>query len=142
MNCSHCDQPLPDKYPAAYCPFCGKDLPSESPDPAKELPPAKIRWIWFWVTLLTPPVLTLLSALLVRLAMPAGARNEGISPMVALIGSGIGGIASGTIIGIKLGRTIPARIGISVLCSGVMCVVCIILCFFGCNLGGYRIVFE
>ena len=72
--------------------------------------------------------------------MPANASDEGISPAVALIGSGIGGIASGIIVGIKRGRTIPARIGISVLCSGVMCVVCIILCFFGCNLGGYQFI--
>ena len=129
---------LPENHVAGICPHCGHDLPSTNPAPPGEPPPLKIKWLWFWIALIAPPVLTALSALLARQAAPEHASNESLSPAVALIGGGLGGIVCGIVIGTRLGKTTAARVGLSLLFSGIMVVVSIMLCFFGCTLGGYQ----
>ena len=142
MNCPHCNQPVPENYPASYCFHCGQSLPPASPDPASILPPVKIKWRWFWLALLAPPVLTMLSALVMQLAWPAMAGNEPISPVVAFSVSIIGGIASGIIIGIKRGQTKSERIINSIVCSIVFSIVCLVLSIAGCSAGGYHFVIQ
>jgi hypothetical protein len=134
MNCSFCKQILPENHAASICPYCGHNLPSTNPGPATELPPFKIKWLWFWLALIAPPILTALSAALTRRS-----SNEDLSLAVGLIGGGIGGIVCGVVIGIKLGKTTPARVVLSLIFSGIMAVVSIMLCFFGCTMGGYQL---
>jgi hypothetical protein len=38
-------------------------------------------------------------------------------------------------------RTLPARIALSILMSAIMIIACIMLCFFGCGIGGYQMRF-
>ncbi len=141
MTCPHCHQPIPDNNPACYCCHCGRGLPAAESDPAHALTPFRIKWRWFWLALLAPPVLTLLSALLMRLAAPT-ANNESVSPFIALVGSAGGGIAGGIIVGLKRGETIPERVLTSIACAVAFSVLCLILSFAGCNLGGYHFVIR
>jgi len=141
MNCPHCQKELPINYGARWCPFCGKDLPAsatyavEPPPQSPILSPVKINWLIFFVVLLAPPLLTMLSASLV------GGRNEQVSPGIGLYGGGAAGIACGIMLCLRLGKTLLARVVLGILLSGVMMVVCIMLCFLGCNLGGYQLRF-
>jgi hypothetical protein len=130
MNCPHCQKELPENYSAMWCPFCGLDL---SPvKPLQEASPFKIYWPFFFVALLLPPFLTLVSALCFR------SSNEGVSPMVGMIGGAIGGIICGAMIGCQGSTKLPIRIVLGVVMSAVMIFVCILLCFFGCTAGGYQ----
>ena len=138
MNCPHCNQPVPENHPASYCSSCGWGL---APDTAKlpnALPPVKIKWLWFWMALMAPPFLTLLSALVVKQTMPAHASNESISPLVALVSAALGGTACGIILGLRQGRTISSRIVISLVWAAVLFIVCLIVCCVGCGFGGYQ----
>ena len=138
MNCPFCKQILPENHAASVCPYCGHGLPSANPAPANEPPPFKIKWLWFWLALIAPPVLTALSAMLMRQGSPGHASNESLSPAIALIGGGIGGIVCGIVIGTRVGKTTAARVVLSLIFSGIMVVVSIMLCFFGCSMGGYQ----
>jgi hypothetical protein len=135
MNCPSCQQILPENHAAGVCPHCGHDLASTNPAPVTtEPPPFKIKWLWFWLALITPPVLTALSALLTK-----HTSNDGLSVAVGFFGGGIGGIVCGIVLGIKVGKTTPARVVLSLIFSGIMVVVCIMLCFFGCSVGGFQL---
>ena len=139
MNCPFCKQTIPENHTASVCPYCGHELPSINPPSVPEVPQLRIKWVWFWTGLMAPPVLTALSALLMRQTSPGHATNESLSPGIALIGGGIGGILCGIVIGTRLGKTQGARVGLALLFSAIMIFVCIILCFFGCSLGGYQL---
>src|ERR1700759_4394447 len=103
MNCPHCQDPLPDNYPATFCPFCKGDFPWRASHLPEALPPSQVSWLWFWLAILGPPLLTMLSAFLFKLS-----SNDGVSVAIGLFGSIAGGIAGGIILGLKLGRTIAA----------------------------------
>jgi hypothetical protein len=137
MNCPSCKQLLPEGQVSGACPHCGHDLPVTGQAPASEPPPFKINWLWFWIALIAPPVLTALSALLMRQGS-GNASNEGLSPAIALIGGGLGGLVCGIVLGVKLGKTSPSRVVLSLVFSGIMVIVSIMFCFFGCSLGGYQ----
>jgi len=138
MNCPHCQKELPENYGARWCPFCGKDLPAsatyavEAP-PSASLKPVKINWLIFISALLIPPMLTMLSALL------TGSRNDPVSPVVGLCGGVAAGIYCGVVLGLRFGETSLGRIVCGVLLSMPMVIVCVMLCFFGCTIGGYQI---
>jgi len=138
MNCQHCQKELPENYGAVYCPFCGKDLALDNPGALHELPPVRFNGLLFLSALLLPPLLTLLSAALMRFVFLTKPTNEGISPCVALVGGCIGGVICGVLLGMKAGRNLPAKISLSILFSAIMMIVCVALCFFGCGIGGYQ----
>jgi hypothetical protein len=141
MNCPYCKQILPENHAAGICPYCGHNLPSANPGPTTTAGP-KPGWLWFWAALLGPPVLTLLSALLMKQAAPSHASNESLSPAVALLGGGAGGIVCGIILGVRLGKNPGARVALALLLAFIMVPVCIMTCFFGCSLGGYQMDFK
>ena len=135
MNCPHCQRELPENYGAAYCPFCGQNLPPENQiaeSSAKKLAPIRFHVMIFFLLLLLPPIVTMISAWLVQ------SQNEPYSLCIGFFGGGAAGIACGIMLGLRLGRTVPARILLSLFFAAIMAVVCIMLCFFGCNLGGYQ----
>ena len=140
MNCPHCQKTLPENYGATYCPFCGMGIPvGESPLPVNgpSLAPVRIRWLVFFAVLLAPALLTLLSSFLGR-----GHDNENISPIIAIVG-GIGAaIACGVMLGLRIGRTVATRVGLSLLFSCVFAPMSVTLCFFGCMVGGYQLQFH
>jgi len=140
MNCPHCQKELSENYGAAWCPFCGKDLPTENSKPLQELPPVKFNWRMFLCALLSPALLTLLSAAAMRFIL-SKPMNEGVSPWVGFVGGTIGGIICGVMLGFQGGKNLPVRILLSILMSAVMIVVCIMLCLFGCGIGGYQMRF-
>jgi hypothetical protein len=136
MNCPHCQQELPENYGAAWCPFCGKNWLPEA-KPFQKLPPVKFRWRLFLCVLLSPALLTLLSAATMRFVISSHPTGEGVSPTIALAGGTIGGVICGVMLGWN-SRTLSARIALSVLMSAIMIIVCIMLCCFGCGIGGYQ----
>ena len=141
MNCPNCQKKLPEKYDAAYCPLCGKNLPPNPSEQARELPTVKFNRLLFFGALLIPPVLTLLSAALMRFVVLVSSTNEGVTPMVAIVGGCIGGAICGAHLGVKAGKNIPARIGFSIVFSAMMIPVCVTLCCVGCGIGGYQMRF-
>jgi hypothetical protein len=139
MDCPHCHQTLAPGYPAAWCPFCGKDLLPDA-KPLRKLPPVKFNWRLFFCALLCPALLTLLSAAAMRFLILPQPTNEGVSPMIALVTGAIGGVICGVMLGFN-SRNLPARIALSILMSVIMIIVCTMLCFFGCGIGGYQMRF-
>jgi hypothetical protein len=135
MNCPHCQKTLPENYSASYCPHCGKAVRPAVPvagDPP--LTPIKIHWLIFFVALLGPSVLTMLVAFLTR------EHSGGDAPVAtAFIVGGLGGIASGVMLALRLGSTIGLRILLGLVFSGVLAVVCITLSCVGCLTGGYQL---
>jgi hypothetical protein len=140
MNCPHCQKELPQDYGAVDCPFCGRNPSPEiihgASHAAKPLAPIKFHAVAFFLTLLAPPILTMLTAWLVH------QQNESYSVAIGFFGGGAAGIACGIMLGLRLGKTLPTRIVLSLLLMAVMAVVCILLCFVGCNFGGYQMRFN
>lgn len=136
MNCPHCHNVLPEKYGATYCPFCGIGLPSDQLAEATgvfPLSPVKIRWWLFFGALLAPPLLTFLTAFILR-----EQTSEDTAPLVAVLGAAAGGITCGVMLGLRFGNSVPLRVGLGFLFSCLMVVVCFTLSFCGCMVGGYK----
>jgi hypothetical protein len=137
MNCPHCQQPLPEKYGASYCPHCGGAVqPQDLLVAIPQLRPIKINYFLIFGALLFPPLLTMLVAFL-----GSGHSNEQASPAIAFFGGAAGGIASGIMLALRLGRTTGTRVLLGILFSAVFVVVCVMLSFFGCMIGGYQFTF-
>jgi hypothetical protein len=137
MNCPHCQQALPEKYNASYCPHCGGAVqPTEPAIVETALKPVKIKWWVFLAVLLGPPLLTLLVAFLGK-----GTRDDEISPIIGLVGGGAGGIAFGIMLALRLGRTATSRVLLGMVFSVVFAVVGITMSCFGCLAGGYQLSF-
>jgi hypothetical protein len=137
MNCPHCQKELPENHSVESCPFCGQNAPPQKIDgvgPGETLlAPVKFRAVVFFLVLLGPPILTMISARLIH------AQDQSISVGIGLFGGGAAGIACGIMLGLRLGSTLPARIALCLLFVAVMTFVCIMLCFIGCSLGGYQL---
>jgi hypothetical protein len=101
------------------------------------LMPVKISWLMFFGVLLAPPLLTLLVAYVTR-----GQSNQPISPLIALFGGAAAGIGCGIMLALRLGKTLAARVVVGILFSVVFAVVCIMLSFGGCMIGGYELFNE
>lgn len=136
MNCPHCNKPLPENYTASYCPHCGGAVrPEELVAVASSdtsLVPVRVSWLIFFGVLLAPALLTAFSVFLGK-----GHSNEQASPVIAFFGGAAAGIACGVMLGLRIGRNVGTRIMLSILFSGVLAVVCIMLSFFGCMAAGY-----
>lgn len=135
MNCPHCQKELPENYDAAYCLYCGRSYSPEGNQTLQTLPPVKLNAKAFFLLLFIPPILTLISAWI------AHVQNEPYSKIIGFFGGGAAGITCGIMLGLRIGKTLPARIGLAVFFSAVMAIVCVALCCFGCNLGGYQMRF-
>lgn len=139
MNCPHCQKPLPEKYGATYCLHCGVALPPQEPPvitSAAPLPPVKISWLLFFGALLAPPLLTFLAAFVLR-----DQTSEQAAPWIAIVGAAAGGVVCGIMLGLRFGNSVSWRFGLSLLLSCLMVLVCFILSFGGCMVGGYKISF-
>jgi hypothetical protein len=91
---------------------------------------ARFRWLLFLAVMLSPVVLTVLTVLL-------GARSGETAPMIAVFGGGAAGIICGILLGRWLGKTMPAKIIISLLFALTMVVVCIGMSCGGCLASNY-----
>jgi hypothetical protein len=138
MICPHCQKEMPHDHGAVYCPLCGKDLASKS-GLGREPSPVKFNARLFFCALLLPSILTLISAAIMRSLFSGTVVNEGVSPMVGLAGGALGGVICGILLGRKTSTGLLERIFGSLIFSAVMIVVCVMLCWFGCNLGGYEL---
>ena len=117
MTCPQCHKELPEDQKGKRCPFCG-------------LLAMRFNWPLFLCGLLLPPILTLIAA------VPAIARmTEDVSPMVGVLGSVGGGIICGVAYAFGSTDSVPGRVILGVFASGVMFVVCLMLCLFGCAIG-------
>jgi hypothetical protein len=125
MNCPHCQQPLPESHTNAICCYCQREL-TPGPLSAGDAPTVGRRWAWFFILLVAPPILSLLSAFV----------HEAISPWIAIVSSVLSALAGGILLGSQIGKTRYARIGFVVLFTPLMFVVCLVLSMFGCTLGG------
>jgi predicted permease len=128
MTCPRCQKELQEGQKGKRCPHCGWFA-------------SRFKWLAFLCALLLPPLLTLLSATIMRLAM-SNPRDEGLSPFVAVIGGAIGGIICGILLAFRATKNIRHRVVLSALLSAVMIVVCLALCLFGCTAGGYQFTID
>jgi hypothetical protein len=133
MICPHCRSELPETSGTGCCPVCGKDLPGAiTIGPATGLKPYKINAFKFFLALLGPTVLTLLSALVFT------GPNAPIPVFVGLVGGGLGGMICGIMLGCRSSDLLGGRIFSSLIFSAMFAVVGIVLCTFGCGFGGYQ----
>ncbi|HXC34906.1 MAG TPA: hypothetical protein VNV43_03475 [Candidatus Acidoferrales bacterium] len=124
MTCTHCKKELSEDQKGNRCPFCGA---------AK----ARFHWLVFLCALLLPPLLTLVSADTMRhtLSKPV---DENVSPTITWIGGAIGGIVCGLLLAFRATKSIPLRVFLSIVLSGLMIAVCVTLSLCGCAVGGYQ----
>ena len=94
-----------------------------------------MHWLIFFAVLLAPVIGSCIAGAL-------DSRNGGIAPGIAMIGGGIAGIVSGTMLGCRIGRTTPVKVILSVVFSGAMVAVCVGMSCFGCMVGGYQMSFH
>src|SRR5438270_10292279 len=85
------------------------EMPSAAPDSAR---PA-IKWLPFLLALLAPPLLTILAAVSLD-------HKGGAAVAIAFLGSGVGGIVCGAMLGRRFGTTPQSRIGLGILFSIIM----------------------
>jgi drug/metabolite transporter (DMT)-like permease len=104
-----------------------------SPEPAPQIPRAKINWLIFFAAMFVPTVITILS-------VQTGSKDT--PPIVALLGSGVSGIICGAMLGRRFGRTPETKIALGVVFILVMGAACIAMNCFGCLAGGYKMDFR
>lgn len=143
-SCPHCNKEYPANYEARYCPYCGAARP-ETVTPAggpgssstihasNDVQPIKISWLIIFGALLAPPLLTALVAFLAK-----GHTNESLSPLIGFFGGGLGGVAFGIMLALRISRTSAARVLLGILFAVLFAIVCITLCCFGC-LASYQL---
>lgn len=106
------------------------------PGPAtrQERPPIRppFRWRQFIGLLLGPGGLTALTALL-------DSSSNSPAPAVALLGSLVGGLGIGVILGRRWGRNAAGQILVGLLLAVVGAVVCLTIATFGCLASGYQL---
>jgi hypothetical protein len=61
------------------------------------------------------------------------------APVIAVLGSGLAGIISGAMLGRYFGKTLQARVALSILFALVLGVVCIAMSCVGCLASGYQL---
>ena len=94
--------------------------------------PARFNWLLLLAMLSAPAVLTVLTVLL-------GAKSGDPAPVAAFFGGSAAGIVCGIMLGLRLGKTTPAKIALSLLFALVMSVVCIGMSCGGCLVSGYQL---
>lgn len=105
--------------------------PPEIPGPPRTARP-RFKWWLLVVVLLSPVLLTALSVWLID-------RKGDTSPSIAVLGGGLAGIISGTMLGRYIGKTPQVKIVLSILFAAIFGVVCITMSCFGCMASGYNL---
>ena len=110
-------------------------LPPSLPDDAPGRRPARPPFpaVLFYAALLGPPILTFLAVL---------SRNDGLTIGVALIGSGLGGLVCGAMLGQRVAQTTAGKVLFSILFVCLFCGAILTMSFFGCAAGGYSMNFR
>jgi hypothetical protein len=137
MNCPHCQKPIPENNAVSVCPHCGGAAQYPEPPAFVPLPPVKINWFIFFLVLIGPPLLTLITAYLGK-----DHRGQSVPPFIGFFGGGAAGIACGVMLARRLGTTSSARVLLGILFAGIFAVVCIMLSVLGCGAGGYQVDFR
>jgi uncharacterized membrane protein len=122
MICPRCQKEMPDDQKGKRCPFCGS-------------PATRVNWWLFLGALLLPPVLTLLSAVMMRLIL-SDPMAGGVSLIVGLVGSVVVGIFCSVTLVRGLTGNKGSRVAGLILFAPIMILVCLTLCLFGCAFGG------
>ena len=110
------------------------NAPQADPVVPVEPPRARFAWLLFLLALFVPPMLTTLAALMDRKGASA--------PALMFLGGAAGGIVAGTVLGCRIGGSTRMKVGLSVIFAGIMAVVVITMCGFGCAAGGYQLDFR
>jgi|SRR5947209_5599395 len=108
--------------------------PSSSSFAPPPPPRPKINWLAFWLILLAPPVLTIFSVLLLD-------KKGDLSPVLALLASGLAGIVCGAMLACHFGKTPAAKVALGILFALALSSVCIGASCFGCLTTGYNLKF-
>jgi hypothetical protein len=103
--------------------------PPELPSQAARPP---FRWVLFIALLLGPALLTCLTVLI-------ESSSNGPAAPVGLIAGGLGGMASGIVLGIWTGRSMALRAVLAIAFAAVCGVVSISLAMFGCLASGFNL---
>jgi hypothetical protein len=105
-----------------------------SPNAESTSPPLpKINWLVFFILLLAPAVLTLFAA---------SAKADGLAVGCPLFGGGMAGIACGTILARRVGRTLGGKVLLGVVFAALLGLLSFGLGFAGCMLGGFKLDFR
>lgn len=100
------------------------------PEPAPQLPHAKINWLIFFAAMFVPTIITIISVQTKRQDSP---------PIVALVGGGVSGIICGAMLGRRFGRTRELKIVLGIVFAFVMGAACIGMNCFGCLASGFKL---
>jgi hypothetical protein len=92
--------------------------------------PTRFNKLLFFSALLGPPILSMLSAML--------ADHSDAPVFVGLLGSVLGGLICGMVLGRHVGKTSAGRVGLSFLFVILFVVVSFFMNFFGCAMGGFN----
>jgi hypothetical protein len=134
MKCPTCQQELSTERSRPDCPHCGEAIaiqPPSTPEVAAQAP-LKLNWPVFFAILFAPVVLTIVAVQV----MPA---SNDASPAVAVIFGAVSGILCGFKLGRRFGKSPESRIGLGILFSLIMVVVCVGMSCFGCLASGYHL---
>jgi hypothetical protein len=105
-----------------------------SPNTESVPPPLhKINWLVFFILLLAPAVLTLLAA---------SAKLDGLAVGCPLVGGGMAGIACGTMVARRVGRTPGSKMFLGIVFAVLLGLLSFGLGFAGCMLGGFKMDFR
>ena len=106
-------------------------LSTPPPEPATRLPPAQTNWLLLAGLLLAPAGLALLAAV----AKVGGT----ITVCIPVVGGTIAGIAWGTVLGRRIGKTLGGKILLGVVIGAAFACVSFGLGYGGCMMGGFNI---
>ena len=110
------------------------ELLSSEPPTGPDCGRPALKWLPFLLALLAPPLLTILATSL---------DNKGGAPIaIALLGSGVGGIVCGALLGRRFGSTPESRIGLGILFSVIMVVAVTGMSCCGCLASGFKLDFR
>lgn len=99
-------------------------------DPPNLPPSDRLNWLLLLGLILAPAILT-------SITVAFDHSSSGPAPAVGLIAGGIGGIASGVLLGCNFGRTIAAKVIFSVMLVAVCGVASITIATVGCLMAGF-----
>ena len=149
MVCPNCHKEYSENQNGRYCPNCGiaraetvtpANVQTTSTLPLRsregDVAPVKINWMIIFGALLVPPLLTLLTAFLTK-----GQAHDQISPSIGFFGGGLGGIACGIMLALRVSKTVATRWLLGIAFAVIFAIVGVTLGCFGCLAGGYDVRF-
>jgi hypothetical protein len=136
MKCPTCQQELPTGHSGPDCPRCGAAIQSPPTlDVVVQAPGLKLNLLVFYMILFAPVLLTIVAVQL----MP---KSSDTAPVVAFIFGTASGVLCGILLGRRFGKSLESRIGLGILFSLIMVVVCVGMSCFGCLASGYQLDFR